>query len=314
MPRSDAPKGNIEDLSGRLTDTHPGVSLHNSVPLSPTPRALGSQSPFGPIGPGSASRNKHTPTTDAVLGYPTPVPLQDSVHEIYGQQKQDGSPRPIDLSSDMNGPESTVNRTRGVPGVWPFSAPPNLARFQGRHDSGQGRYGRNSKYSQPSLHPRFYTPVTDSKYVVPNPEMGGLPPAHSPAQPLATASFDQATGPEVLVIPAQGLMKPIDYWDTLYQLEVDVCERLRMANEPMTQSHQNYIAQLEQARMMAIRTKLPHRGRMSNKMWLLALEREIQSIWTQRPGQIGDNPTIMARKRDYERVVYEEMDKAWREG
>ena len=314
MPRSDAPKESIENLSGRLTDFHPGMSLHNSVPLSPPLRAPGSRSPFGPIGPGSVSRNKHAPTTDAVLAYPTPVPLQDPVHKIYGQQKQGGCPRPIDISSGVNSPEYTINRIRGVPGVWPFSAPPHLARFQGRHDSGQGRYGRDSKYFQPPQHPQFYTPTTDSKAFVPNPGIGGLPHAHSPARPLAPASLDQVTGPELLVNPAQGLMKPIDYWNMLYQLEVDLCERLQMANEPMSQSYQDYIAQLEQARMMAIRTKLPHRGRMSNNMWLLALEREIQSIWTQRPGQIADNPMIMARKRDYEKLVNEEMDKARLEG
>ena len=309
-PRSDAPKEIMEDLSGKLPDLHTGVSLHNSAPLSPTSRILGNQSPFGPIGPSSASRNKHAPTTEAVFGYPTPVPLQDSVHKVNGQQKQDGCHRPINVSTGMNSPEYTVNNSRGVPGVEPFSAAPNLARLQGRHHSGQGRYGRHSKYSQPPLHPQFHAPMTASKYFASNSDIVEL----TSAQPLAPGSLYQATGSEQLVIPAQGLLKPVDYWDMLYQLEVDLCERLPKANEPMTQFYQNYIAQLEQARMMAIRTKLPHRGRMSKKMWLLALEREMQSIWTQRPGQIEDNPMIMARKRDYERVVHEEMDKAWLEG
>ena len=314
MPRSDAPKEIVEDLSGKFTDLHTGVSLNNSAPLSPTSRALGSQSTFGPIGPSSASRNTHVSTMDAVLGYPTPVPLQDSVHKINGQQKQGGCHFPINFSTGMNCPEYTLNSSRGVPGVEPFSAAPNFAKFQGRHHSGRGRYGRHSKHFQPPLHPQFDTPITASKYFASNTDIVELPTAQPPAQPLAPGSLYQPTGSEQLVIPAQGLIKPIDYWDMLYQLEVDLCERLPKANDPMTQFYQNHIAQLEQARLMAIRTKLPHRGRKSKRMWLLALEREMQSIWTQRPGDIEDSPMIMARKRDYERIIHEEMDKAWLEG
>ena len=314
MPRSDAPKEIMEDLSGKLSDFHTGVPFHNSDPLSPTTRAPNNQSPFGPIGPGSASRNKHAPTTDAVLGHPTLVPLQDSVHGTDGQPKQGGGHRPISVSSGMDSPEYTFNGTRGVPGVESLSAAPKFARLQGRQHSGQGRYGRHSKYFQPPPHPLYYTPLIDSDYFGSNPEIGELPPAQPPTQPLAQESLYQATGTADFVIPAQGLMKPIDYWDMLYRSEVHLRESLREANEPMAQSYWYYIAQLEQARMMAIRTKLPHRGRMSKKMWLLALDREMQSIWTQRPGQIEDNPMITARKRDYERVINEEMEKAWLEG
>ena len=209
----------------------------------------------------------------------------------------------------MDSLEYTVNDTRGVPGMETLSAAPNFTRLQGRQHSGQGRYGRHSKYFQPPPHPLYYTPLTESDYFVSNPEIGDLPPAQPPTQPLAQGSFYQVTDTADLVIPAQGLMKPIDYWDMLYQSEVHLRESLRQANEPMTQSCWYYIAQLEQARLMAIRTKLPHRGRMSKKMWLLTLEREMQSIWTQRPGQIEDSPMIMARKRDYERVVHEEMER-----
>ena len=311
MPRSGAPKGIMEDLSGKLSDFHTGVPFHNPNPLSPTTRAPNNQSPFGPIRSGSVSRNKHAPTTDAVIGHPTPVPSQDSVHRTDGQQKEGGGHRPMSVSSDTNSPEYTVTGTRGVPGIDSFSTAPKLARLQGRQHPGQGRYGRHSKYFQPPLHPLYYTPLTGSDYFASNPEIGELPPAQPPTQPLAQESLYQATGTAHLVIPAQGLMKPIDYWDMLYQSEVHLRESLREANEPMTQSYWYYIAQLEQARMMAIRTKLPHRGRMSKKMWLLTLEREMQSIWTQRPGQIEDKPMITARKRDYERVINEEMEKAW---
>ena len=314
MPRSDTPKEIMEDLSGKRKGFHTEVPFYNSASLSPTSRALDKKSPFGPIGQGSASRNKHASTTDAVLGHPTPVTLQDSVHRPDGQQEQGGGHRPISVSSGMNSLEYTVNGAQGVPGAESFSAAPNLARLQGRQYSGQGRYGRHSKYFQPPLDPLYYTPLTDSDYFASNSDIGDLPPAQAPAQPLAQESLYQATGSAHLLIPAQGLMKPIDYWDMLYQLEVHLRESLREANEPMTQAHWNYIAQLEQARMMAIRTKLPHRGRMSKKMWLLALEREMQSIWTQRPGQIEDNPMIMARKRDYEKIVNEEMEKACLEG
>ena len=313
-PRSDAPKENMENLSGKPTDLHTGVSLHNSASLSPNPRALDNQSPFGPIGPGSASRNKHAPTTDAVLGYPTPALSQDSVHMMKANQKQGSYYRPINMPSGMNSLEHTIDRSRGVPGVEPFSGDPELAKFQGRHHSGQGRYGRHSKYFQPPLHPQFYAPITDSEYFVANPDIGELPSTQPPAQPLSPGSLYQVTGSESLIIPAPGLMRPIDYWDMLYQLEVDLRERLRKTNEPMPQLYQDCIAQLEQARKMAIRTKLPHRGRMSKKMWLRALEMEMQSIWTEGPGQMGDNSIIMARKRDYVRVVHEEMDKAWLEG
>lgn len=311
IPKSDARMENVESLSGKLTDLHTGVSLRNSAPLSPTSRALGNQSPFGPIGPSSASRNKRAPMTDAVVGYPTPVTLQDSVHAINGQQKQSDCHRPMNVPSGVKSPEYTVKRARGVLGVEPFSASSNLAKIQGRHDSGQWRYGRHSKCYQPLLHSQCYTPMADSNYLVSNPDIGGLSPAQHPAQPQGL--LHQATDSGHLLIPAQGLMKPIDYWDLLYRLEADLCERLRRANEPMTPFYEIYIAQLHQARMMATSTKLPHRGRMDNKMWLEALEREMQSIWTHGPGQIADNPMIMARKRDYESVVNKEIGKVWLE-
>ena len=309
MPSSDAPNEIKKDLSGERKGFHTGVPFHNSAPLSPTSRAPDNQSPFGPIGQGSASRNKHASTTDAVLGHATPVTLQDSAHRPDGQQRQSGGHQ-ISVSSGMNSPEYTGNGTRSVPDTESFSAGPNLARLQGRQYSSQGRYGRRSKYFQPPIHPLYHTPLTESDYFASNSDIGNIPPAQPPAQPLAQETPYQATGSIHLLIPAQGLMKPIDYWDMLYQLEVHLRESLQEANEPMTQSHWCYIAQLEQARMMAIRTKLPHRGRMSKKLWLLALEREMQSIWTQRPGQIGDNPMIIARKRDYERIVNEETEKA----
>ena len=313
MDGSDASKEIMEDLSGKLRDSHTGEPFHNPAPLSPTSKGLDNQAPFRPISPGSVSRNKHAPTTDTVLGHPTPVTLQDSVHRTDEQQKQGSGHSPISVSSGMNSPEYTANGTLDVHGVKSFSAAPNLARLQGRQYSGKGRYGRHSRYFQPPLHPLYYTPLTDSDYFASNPDVGESPPAQPPVQPLAQESLYQAVGSANLLIPAQGLMKPIEYWDMLYRLEVHLRESLREANEPLTQSHWYYLAQLEQARMMAIRTKLPHRGRMSKKMWLPALEREKQSIWTQRPGQAEDNPMIMARKRDYEKLVNEEMEKAWLE-
>ena len=309
MPSSDAPKEIKKDLSGERKGFHTGVPFHNSAPLSPISRAPDNQSPFGPIGQGSASRNKHASPTDAVLGHPAPVTLQDSVHRPDGQQRQSGGHQ-ISVSSGMNSPEYTGNSTRSVPGLESFSAAPNLVRLQGRQYSSQGRYGRRSKYFQPPLHPLYHTPLTESHYLASNSDIGDISPAQPPAQPLAQETPYQATSSAQLLIPAQGLMRPIEYWDMLYQLEVHLRESLQEANEPMTQSHWYYIAQLERARMMAIRTKLPHRGRMSKKMWLLALEREMQSIWTQRPGQIEDDPMIMARKRDYEKIVNEEREKA----
>ena len=314
MPESDAPKKNMANSAQKLTDLHTGVSLHNSAPLSPASKSLGNQSPFGPIGPGSAPRNMQAPVTDAVIDYPTLIPLQDSVHAINGEQKQSDCHRPVNVPSGVSSPVYAVQKTRGGPGYNPFPALHNLVKFQGRHDSGQWRYGRYSKYHQPPLNSQYNTPMTDGNYFIWNSDIGALSPAQHPAQPQASGSLHQATEPGHLLIPAQGLMKPIDYWDLLYRLEADLCERLRMANEPITPFCQLYTAQLQQARMMAVSTKLPQRGRMDNKMWLQALKREIQSIWTHRPGQIGDNAMIMARKRDYESVVNEEIGKVWLEG
>ena len=314
LPKSDGPKETLGDLAGKLTDLHTGVSLDKSAPLCPTSRALGNQSPFGPIGPGSTSRNKRAPGMDAMVRYPTPVPLQDLAHAINRQKKQSDCHRPINVPSGANSPIYTIKKSCSVSGVETFSASPILAKFQGRHDSGQWRYGRYSKYFQPPLDSQCYAPMADSNYSVSNSDVGGLSPDQHPAQPQAPGSLYKATDPGHLLIPAQGLMKPIDYWDLLYRLEADLCERLQRAKEPMTPFYQIYIAQLQQARMMAISTKLPHRGRMDKKMWLQALEREIQSIWTRRPGQIGDNPMVMARKHDYENAVNEEIGKVWLEG
>lgn len=314
MPKGDAPKKDMGHSSEKLTDLLAGVSLHDSAPLSRTSRALGNKSPFGPIGPGSSRRNKRAPVTDAVIGYPTAVPLRDSVHAIDREQKKIDCHRPISMTSGVNSPQKTVKRSRGVPGIQSISATPNLAEFRPRYDSGQWRYGRHSKYYQPPPHFQCYTPLTDTDNFIWNSDIGGLNPAQHPAQPQAPGSLHQATNPGHLLIPAQGLMKPIDYWDLLYRLEADLGERLRTANEPITPFYQLYIAQLQQARMMAVSTKLPQRESMDNKTWLQALEREIRSIWSYRPGQVGDSPMIMARKRDYETVVNEEIGKVWLEG
>ena len=309
MPKSDAPKEKMGNSSDKLTDLHTGVSLHNCAPFSPTSRALGNQSLFGPIGPGSAPRNKRAPVTDAVVSYPPAVPLQDSVHAIIEQQKQSDCHHFINVPSGVNNLKYMFKRTCGVPIVRPFPESPAFAKYRGRHDSGQWRYGKHSKYHQPPPHSPSYAPKTDSNYVVWNSNIGGQSLAQHLAQPQAPGCLHQAADAGSLLIPAQGLMKPIDYWDLLYRLEADLCERLRTANEPITPFYQLYIAQLQQARMMAVSTKLPQRGQMDNKMWLQALEKEIQSIWTHRPGQVGDSPMIMARKRDYESVLNEEIGK-----
>ena len=300
MPTSNALKENMGNSSEKLTVLPTGFSLHNSAPLSPTSRALGNQSPFGPIGPGSAPPKKRASVTDAVVGSPPGVPLQASVHALTEPQRQSDCHRSIKVPSGVNSPEYIFKRIRGVPGVEPFSASPTFAKFQGRHDSGQWRYGKHSKYHQPPMHAPIYSPTNS---FISNSDSGSSPPG-----PLY-----QATDLGHLLIPAQGFMMPIDYWDLLYRLEADLCERFRTANEPITPFYQLYIAQLQQARMMAISTKLPHRGRMDDKVWLQALRREIQSIWPPGNGQIGDNPMIMARKRDYESVVNEEIGKVWLE-
>ena len=298
MPTSDAPKENMGNSSEKLTVLPTGLSLDNCAPLSPTSRALGNQSPFGPIGSSCAPRRKRASVTDAIVGYPLEVPLQASVPAITEPQRQSDCHRSIKMPSGVNSPEYIFKKTRGMPSVRPFSPSPNLAKFQGRRDSGQWRYGRNSKYHQDAS---ISSPSTS---FFSNSDSGS-----SPSGPLC-----QITDLGHMLIPAQGFMMPIDYWDLLYRLEADLCERFRMVNEPITPFYQLYIAQLQQARMVAISTKLPHRERMDDKAWLQVLRRETQSIWAHGPGQIGDNPMIMARKRDYESVVNKEISKVWLEG
>ena len=281
---------------------------------------LSIQSPYRSFPLGSTSRRRIASPRNDIANYSQALPFQFSVKNGPEHQRPNRS-FSVTTGSSAIDPRYPLNRAGGLPGIMPLSALPNMPRTQVGHFSGQGRYGKGLGQIQPSQGPYVFHANTNPSNSAPYPKIWGLHHlANAPRQEMGLDNgmrfgrFGQVAGSERLLIPPQGLLNPIDYWDVLYQMELDLCRRLLTANEPMTETHRSHIKQLEQARMAAIRIKLPRRGRKGKKEWLQELEVELHGIWTSNRGYGEDPPVIIARKQDYERVVVEEVEKAQMEG
>jgi len=115
---------------------------------------------------------------------------------------------------------------------------------------------------------------------------------------------------ESLVVPLPGSMPAIDYWNMLHQRETDIQTRLANANVPMTVLQQDYISRLGNARIAAVTSRLPLRGNKSSQLWLQILQKELNGIWEQRPGDQPQTAVVMDRKADYEKAVLREIEVA----
>ena len=115
---------------------------------------------------------------------------------------------------------------------------------------------------------------------------------------------------ESLVVPLPGSMPAIDYWNMLHQRETDIQTRLANANVPMTVLQQDYISRLGNARIAAVTSRLPLRGKKSSQLWLQILQKELNGIWEQRPGDQPQTAVVMDRKADYEKAVLREIEVA----
>ena len=268
--------GMIDNMTGRLRNLHTQTSYNDTSKWSPMSDMAMSRASFG------LSTLGHAPPRKGEYTRKNRVPFHAQVKQGYEPNRQANCPLPISPITNMGGPRYPVNRTYGVPAIEPFSAPPNVQQFQGRHSSGQRAYGGAVVPFQTPQSGYLYNPVvniTNSGPMIPMPGTWDIPPP--------------------------GSMPPVAYWDMLYQREHELRTTLADSHLPPTEEVLNYFAQLEHARFTAVATNLPNRGNAGKRQWLSVLQRELNGIWIAQPGSMPLSPVTIARKQNYENVVYE---------
>ena len=132
-----------------------------------------------------------------------------------------------------------------------------------------------------------------------NPQMANY---DDPAQRISYGGLPS----ELLTIPARGSMHPVDYWNRLYQCEIDVHTRLASVGMPMTDIARDYVARLGESRIATVASKMPVRGQMAPMEWLDVLAKELDGL--QLPGVMPLTSVIVDRKKDYGSAVRREME------
>lgn len=237
-----------------------------------------------------------------------------------------------DTPPQFTGPRYPSSQARGVYGAEPFSAPPSVPGYGNLNQTGQGMYGGPPSPFQGQLPPFQPRPdpasfhafagqvpyVPNSEIWAPQPRRGALPNQipnqivqHIPqmmTQAQTPPSTAQAPNSQTLSVPLPGSMPPLDYWNMLYQREIEIRTRLQNANRPMTDQEHRYISLLGEARINAAATQMPARGGASHGQWQAELGRTLRGIWKTGPGGTGFSPVIVARKVDFEKAVEREIE------
>ncbi|KAL9128951.1 MAG: hypothetical protein Q9217_002467 [Psora testacea] len=216
-----------------------------------------------------------------------------------------------------------------------FSSPQNTTqRPQPSPSSSHQTYPPHPPYGLQHDHSDAFTNQLDPTTFHPDPLIWGpsLPPATvtATAPPLpppppppsqtaifqtqTTTSFQNPSDETGLTIPLPGSMDPLAYWNLLYHRESHILSRLAAAGLPLTQEQMRYVTLLQDARVGAAASQLPVRGRKGRKAWLRELEEVYQGIWILKPGQMGWSEEVVARKKDFERALVEEIEMAKMEG
>ena len=338
---SDSPTKNHR-YSDSIMMTPPPHFTNTQSPLNPS-AASPSRSKENP-NPRRKRRNnlEETPFPDSVDRMMEMATLSHDSNSRYSPSSHfDTTAYPVnDLSSEdtppqFKGPRYPSSQARGVYGAEPFSAPPSVPGYGNLNQTGQGMYGGPPSPLQGQVSPfpsrpdpaASFHPFAGQVPYVPNPEIwatnpprprrGALPNQlpNQIIQPIPQRMnqahipqlIAQAPNSETLIVPPPGSMPPLDYWNMLYQREIDIRNRLQNANRPMTDQEHEYISLLGEARISAAATQMPARGGMSKGKWLAELGRTLRSIWKTGPGGTGFSPVVVARKVDFEKAVEREM-------
>ena len=134
-------------------------------------------------------------------------------------------------------------------------------------------------------------------------------PFHSQLQSAEPGLVDNGA----LVVPPQGAMSPLDYWNMLYRRDSELRAQINRCRTQISDLLSNYLIMLGECRLRAVASQLPLRGRQNSRQWLRTLQDTMAGIWVQRPGQMENTEIVIARKRDFEKVVAMEIDWAARE-
>ena len=238
---------------------------------------------------------------------PPSIPGYGELHQT-GQGIHGGPPSPY---QEQLAP--LRSRPAGVP---PSPIQDQLGSFQSRP---AGRSPHPPPGQQPYAHIRdIWEPGLSTPPRLSHQRRGALPnsPHHQMTPPVTQTMrhvhFPQPTArsptnTDVFVVPPPGFMDPLDYWNMLYQREMEIRTRLGHASRTMTDQEQQYVSLLAEARMNAAATQMPARNNMSKKEWIGALQRKLTGVWTTDPVVLND-PVKMARKQDFAQAVQREMN------
>ena len=313
-----------------FSDSPPTGHRHSdSIRRSPPPQFKSTQSPLNPSAvrpprsvenPNSRHRRHNRP---GEMSFPHGLDRMMEMTTLdHGAHSRDSSSWHLDNTtypmtnlsgpnspSQFGGPRYPSGQARDLFGAEPFSAPPSIPGYGKLHQTGQGMHG-----GPPSPEPWTSHPSRPhhggSQNQPPNQIIQPVPQrmAQSQIPPFMTQA---PSGPsnDALVVPPQGLMLPLDYWNMLHQRGIDISTRLQHANRPMTAQEQNYIHKLDEARVDAVASKLPFRGNMAKGKWLTELARTQRNVWREGPdGMPGFfSPVVVARKQDFMKAIEREI-------
>lgn len=365
-------------LSSIMADT-PEYRHGHGLSTAAVARAEPYHSPTSPLAPaGSLSTRPKTKTLSSYHTDPLPISWPSSAGltpGIGGQLDQAGladDHENVSLNPKFSNLQQPVNRTHGINGTEPLSAPPRTSGISDSRDTAQGthggpedisyefqaRYGRygavgsllfqsqlgqvpyieaRSPPFQPQPGQASFSDVenppskpwhTREQHSKPRHRQSHREGQHSFVAYPQQQSFDvsqsiwnpQGVNPidkmqqmsygvpanESLTVPAPGSMHPIDYWDMLYQREIDIHTRLASAGMPMTDVQHDYVARLGEARIAAVASKMPLRGQMAPIEWLEVLAKELDRLHL--PGVMPLTSVTVDRKKDYGKAVRREIE------
>ena len=232
---------------------------------------------------------------------PPSIPGYGNLHQT-GQGMHGGPPSPFQsqLSHTLAGSPSTLRGQSPHPISGPAAGLPHDLASQLPHVSTP-----EPRSSQPSCpHHGGSQNQPPNQIIQPVPQrttQSQMPPFMTQAPP----------GPsnDALVVPPQGFMSPLDYWNMLHQREIDIRTRLQHANRAMTAQEHSYVHNLGEARVIAAASQLPFRGDMGKDEWLTELARTQRGVWRAGPDGVPGffNPVVVARKQDFVKAIDKEI-------
>lgn len=285
-----------------LADDHENVSLDSESsslrhPVNRTHRIIGTELLSAP--PCSSGLGDSSDTGQGTHGGPGDISYE---LQAYGQYGAVGSP----LFQPQPGQQPYIEARSPL-----FQPQPSQASFSDLKNLPFKPWHAQEQHSKPRRHRQFRREEQHS--FVSFPQQQSFDVSRGIWNPQAAVPIDQmqqmfyeVPANESLTVPAPGSMHPVEYWNMLYQREIDIHTRLASAGIPMTDVQCDYVAHLREARIAAVASKMPLRGQMAPMEWLDVLAKELDGLHL--PGVLPSTSVIIDRKKDYGRAVKREIE------